>query len=197
VNSGTGTISSDSSMNGISIFSNKNANQYDNHNQEAWTCNCFGDAWILTGGHSNQSIPISSYHQIKELNFYLLGLAGCSPTIFWGQHLSSTFFSYSLSDLNPVPINIPFLLKKMMQNELIPFWHIDIQLLQEASAYCYIIILLLDIRTTYIGQAFSLVNGLYQHNWGISRLWMYYNQMELGWFGSDLHYMRAGTFSLG
>jgi hypothetical protein len=84
----------------------------------------------------------------------------------------------------------------MMQNELIPFWRIDIQLLQEGSAYCYIIILLLDIRTTYIGQAFSLVNGLYQHNQFISRLWMY-NQMESGWFGSDLCYVRAGTFSSG
>jgi hypothetical protein len=82
-----------------------------------------------------------------------------------------------------------------MQNELIPFWCIDIQLLQEGYAYCYIIILLLYIRTMYIGQAFSLVNGLYQHNQGISRL-QTYNQMESGWFGSDLCYLRAGTFSL-
>jgi hypothetical protein len=58
VNSGTGTLSSDSSMNGISIFNNKNANQYDNHNQEAWTCTCFGDMWILTGAPGNPSIPI-------------------------------------------------------------------------------------------------------------------------------------------
>jgi hypothetical protein len=179
VNSGTGTLFSDSSMNGISIFNNKNANQYDNHNQEAWTCNCFGDTWILTGGPGNSLIPISSYYQIKELNFYLPGLPGCSQAIFWGQHISSTFFLYSLSDQNPVPINISFLVKKIMQNELIPCWRIDIQLPWEGSAYCYIISSLLDIRTTYIGQAFSLVNGLYQHNRFISRLWMY-NRMELG-----------------
>jgi hypothetical protein len=37
------------------------------------------------------------------------------------------------------------------------------QLPQEASAYCYISISLLDIRMMYIGQAFSLVNGLYQN----------------------------------
>jgi hypothetical protein len=73
----------------------------------------------------------------------------------------------------------------MMQNELIPIWHIDVQLPRERSAYCYIIISLLDIRTMYIGQAFSLVDGLYEPNWGISRLRMY-NGMESRWFGSDL-----------
>jgi hypothetical protein len=92
VNSGTGTLSSDSSMNGISIFSNKNANQYDNHNQEAWTCTCFGDMWILTGGPGNPSIPISSYYQFKELDFYVPGLAGCSLAIFWGKRLSFILF---------------------------------------------------------------------------------------------------------
>jgi hypothetical protein len=100
--------------------------------------------------------------------------------ICWGQRQrdpsiylsSSTFFSYSLSDQNPVPIKISFLVKKVMQNELTLFWCIDIQLLQEESSYCYIIILLLDIRTTYIHQIFSLVNGLYQHNQGIGSLQM-------------------------
>jgi hypothetical protein len=65
VNSGTGTLSSDSSINRISIFNNKNTTQYDNHNQEAWMCTCFGDMWILNGGPSNPLIPISSYHQMK------------------------------------------------------------------------------------------------------------------------------------
>jgi hypothetical protein len=73
----------------------------------------------------------------------------------------------------------------MMQNELIPIWCIDIQLLREGSAYCYIILSLLDIRTMYIGQEFSLVDGLYEPNWGISRL-RTYNGMESGWFGSNL-----------
>jgi hypothetical protein len=141
-------------------------------------------------GPSNPSIRISCYYQNKELNFYLLGFGGCSPAIFWC--LSSTFFSYTLSDPNPVPINISFLVKKMMQNELILFSHIDSQLLQEESAYCYIIISLLDIRTTYIGQAFSLVNGLHQHNWGISRL-RTYKWMETGWLGSDLCYIVITT----
>ncbi len=31
-----------------SPFNNKNADYYDNHNQEAWKCNCFGDVWKVT-----------------------------------------------------------------------------------------------------------------------------------------------------
>ncbi len=58
----------------------------------------------------------------------------------------------------------------LIQNELIPFQPIDIQLPQEGSGYCYIIVLLQDMGTTYIGQALSLVNWLNQHNQGISSL---------------------------
>jgi predicted GIY-YIG superfamily endonuclease len=55
---------------------------------------------------------------------------------------------------------------------LIPFRPIDIQLPQEGSGYCYIIVSLQDMGTTYIGQALSMVNRLNQHNQGISSLQM-------------------------
>jgi predicted GIY-YIG superfamily endonuclease len=58
----------------------------------------------------------------------------------------------------------------VIQNELIPFRPIDIQLPQEGSGYCYIIVSLQDMGTTYIGQALSLVNRLNQHNRGIGSL---------------------------
>jgi hypothetical protein len=58
----------------------------------------------------------------------------------------------------------------VIQNKLIAFRPIDIQLLQEGSGYCYIIVSLQDMGTTYIGQALSLVNWLNQHNRGISSL---------------------------
>jgi hypothetical protein len=58
----------------------------------------------------------------------------------------------------------------VIQNELILFQPIDIWLLQEGSGYCYIIVLLQDMGTMYIGQALSLVNWLNQHNQGIGSL---------------------------
>jgi hypothetical protein len=62
------------------------------------------------------------------------------------------------------------LIAPVIQNELILFRPIDIQLPQEGSGYCYIIVSLQDMGTTYIGQALSLVNRLNQHNRGISSL---------------------------
>ncbi len=58
----------------------------------------------------------------------------------------------------------------VIQNELILFWPLDIQLPQEGSGYCYIIVLLQDMGTMYIGQALSLVNELNQLNQGIGSL---------------------------
>lgn len=54
----------------------------------------------------------------------------------------------------------------VIRNHLIPFRPIDIQLPQEGSGYCYIIVSLQDMGTTYIGQTMSLVNRLNQHNRG-------------------------------
>jgi hypothetical protein len=51
----------------------------------------------------------------------------------------------------------------VIQHELILFRPIDIQLPQEGSGYCYIIVSLQDMGTTYFGQALSLVNQLNQH----------------------------------
>jgi hypothetical protein len=53
----------------------------------------------------------------------------------------------------------------VIQNDLIPFWPIDIQLLQEGYGYCYTIVSLQDMGTTFIGHALSFVNRLNQHNW--------------------------------
>jgi hypothetical protein len=58
----------------------------------------------------------------------------------------------------------------VIQNELIPFRPIDIQLPQEGSGYYINIVLLQDMGTTYIGQVLSLVNWLNQHNWDIGSL---------------------------
>jgi predicted GIY-YIG superfamily endonuclease len=62
------------------------------------------------------------------------------------------------------------LIAPVIQNKLILFQPIDIQLQQEGSGYCYIIVSLRNMGTTYIGQALSLVNRLNQHNRGISSL---------------------------
>jgi hypothetical protein len=63
---GIGTLFRDSSVNGVFIFNNKIANQYDNHNQEAWTCNCIGEAWILTGGPVIPQFPSAVTIKIKS-----------------------------------------------------------------------------------------------------------------------------------
>jgi predicted GIY-YIG superfamily endonuclease len=60
----------------------------------------------------------------------------------------------------------PELSAPVIRNELIPFRPIDVQLPQESSGYCYIILSLQNRKATYIGQTMSLVKRLNQHNRG-------------------------------
>jgi hypothetical protein len=106
----------------------------------------------------------------------------------------------------------------VIQNGLIPFRPIDIQLLQEGSGYCYIFALLQDMGTTYIGQALSLVNWLNQHNRGIGSLQMLdprlcpwslisfvcgfdgnpdmMRRFEINWQRRREHMLQAGTITM-
>jgi hypothetical protein len=80
------------------------------------------------------------------------------------------YISHLLQTLCGILVGGSSLSALVIQNELIPFWPIDIQLPQDGSGYCYIIVLLQDMGTTYIGQALSLVNQLNQHNQGSGSL---------------------------
>ena len=78
------------------------------------------------------------------------------------EYISHLLTTLCGSSRDGMALDAPF-----VRNDIIPFRPIDIQLPQEGSGYCYIIVSLQDMGTTYIGQAMSLVHRLNQHNRGV------------------------------
>jgi predicted GIY-YIG superfamily endonuclease len=74
------------------------------------------------------------------------------------SHLLSVLCGQSMAD--------DALSSPAIHNELIPFCPIDVQLPQDGSGFCYIVVSLQDHSCTYIGQTLSIVRRLNQHNSG-------------------------------
>jgi predicted GIY-YIG superfamily endonuclease len=82
----------------------------------------------------------------------------------------SSYISHLLDVLCGDATRHPLQPPPVVRNDIIPFRPMDVQLPQEGSGYCYIIVSLQNRETTYIGQTMSLVNRLNQHNKGTGSL---------------------------